>query len=125
MPISYRIDPQRNLVLTTASGALGDADILELKRALRSDPRVSANMRQLSDVRLVTDLRVTPAGVRQMVAADVDQGTPPPEYRLAIVTGQDVVFGMARMYQTLTDASRQHVGVFRSLEEAEAWLSAD
>ena len=70
MPISYRIDPSRKLVLTQASGVLTDADILTLKASLKADARFSAGMSELSDIRQIGRLDVTAAGVRAMVDYD-------------------------------------------------------
>ena len=44
------------------------------------------------------------------------------EYRLAIVAAEAVVFGMARMYQTRAQDVVPNVRVFRTMEEAGAWL---
>ena len=122
MPISYRIDPARNLIFTTASGILTDDDILELKRRLTADPEFNADMRELSDVRAVTDLRVTTQGVRRMVALDSMHSSRLDGYRLAIVAGEDAIFGMARMYQMLTEDNVPHVAVFRDPDTATRWL---
>ena len=102
MPISYRIDPEHNVILTMASGILTDDDILELKRRLTADPEFKDGMRELSDVRAVTDLRVTTRGVRSMVDQDAKQSSTLHSYKLAIVAGEDAVFGMARMYRCST-----------------------
>ena len=120
MPISYRIDAGRRLVVTTAHGVLTDEDILTLKRRLTDDPEFQTNMCELSDVRSITDLQVTPAGIQKMVA--LDSISPPTGYRLAIVVGENVVFGMARMYQSLTERSLPHVNVFRDYDAATRWL---
>ena len=125
MPISYSIDHQRNLVRTAATGILTDEDVLRHKRALMADPQFKAGMRELSDVRAIEDLRVTPAGVRSMVAVDGVSADKLAAYRLAIVASGDTTFGMARMCQLMTAANVRHVGVFRSLAEAAGWLGID
>ena len=122
MPISYRIDPERNLVLTTATGILADNDVMDLKRRLVADPAFRPDMRQLSDVRGVTELRVTAGGVRGMVALDAGNASRLEGHRLAIVAGEDVVYGMARMYQSMTEQNLPGVGVFRDYDAAVAWL---
>lgn len=122
MPISYRIDQARHLVLTTATGILADNDVLDLKRRLVADPAFRPDMRQLSDVRGITALQVTAAGVRGMVALDSANASRLEGHRLAIVTGEDVVFGMARMYQSMTEQNLPGVGVFRDYDAAAAWL---
>ena len=125
MPISYTIDSTRQLVRTTATGILTDRDVLTHKKVLAADPRFRPGMRELSDVRGVTDLRVTSAGVHAMVAADAAHTVQSGAHQLAIVAGHDVVFGMARMYQTLTESTVSKVAVFRSQEDAIEWLGLD
>jgi hypothetical protein len=125
MPISYKIDEDRGLVLTTATGTLTDADILSLKALLAADPRWRPGMRELSDVRGVERLDVTTAGVRQMAAWDAAADPAIGQYRLAIVASRDHVFGMARMYEMLTDQSVPGVSVFRDIDEAIRWLNTN
>jgi hypothetical protein len=122
MPISYQIDEARGLVVTTATGALTDADILGLKARLQVDPRWSPRLRELADVRGIDRLDVTTVGVRRMASWDAAVGPAIESYRLAIVAPRDEVYGMARMYQMLTEFAVPNVGVFRDLEEAERWL---
>jgi hypothetical protein len=120
MPISYRIDAERRLVVTTAHGVLTDEDILNLKNRLAADADFQAGMRELSDVRSVTDLQVTSAGVQKMVS--LDSLSHLDGYKLAIVASENVVFGMARMYQSLTQRNLLHVNVFRDYDAAVRWL---
>lgn len=124
MPMSYYIDVERGVVCTTATGVLTDADVLAHKEALRADPMFRAGMPELSDVRGVRDLRVTPTGVRRMVEADKERDGPGGGYKLAIVASEDVVYGMARMYE-LSQEAMGNVAVFREMEEAIAWLGLD
>lgn len=122
MPLTYRILPQHDLVWTTATGVLTDDDILDHKRRLLADPARRPNMRELSDIRRITELAVTPAGVQRMAAMDSNDAAELGDHRLALVAGEDVVVGMARMYAAFTEQHVPHVGVFRSLEEALQWL---
>ena len=122
MPISYRIDSRCNLVLTTADGVLTDDDVLDHKRKLTADPNFKAGMCEITDIRDVTEFRVTVEGVNKMVATDSANASGLAEYKLAIIAKQDVVFGMARMYQTLTEGNVPNVRVFRDHEEAARWL---
>jgi hypothetical protein len=125
MPISYRIDEAKKLVLTTASGVLTDSDILQLKSSLVSDPRWTPGMRELSDVRSIDRLDVTTAGVQMMMQSDELHARALDSYRLAIVVAHQLVYGMARMYQMLTEHSVPNVRVFRDMEEAKRWLAAE
>lgn len=122
MPIRYSIDVERKLILTTAEGVLTDAEIMDHKEELLRDPALLAGMRQLTDTRAVTDLRVTPAGVAAFAGFDRARGDGMGDFKLAIVAEGDLIFGMARMYQGTTDADGDAVGIFRTPDEARAWL---
>jgi len=123
MPISYRIDAGRGVALTTATGTLTDRDILEHKKRLHADPAFTPGMHEMSDVRGVSDLQVTPHGVKRMVAHDAAQGSDAGSHRLAIIASEDVVYGMARMYETLSDGNPSpSVAVFRDYDAAAKWL---
>jgi hypothetical protein len=125
MPISYEIDEARGLVHTTASGTLTDSDILQLKARLVADPRWRSTMRELSDVRAIDKLEVTAEGVQSMMLRDQSDAAALASYRLAIVVSKEVAYGMARMYQILTERTVPHVGVFRDMEEARSWLGVN
>jgi hypothetical protein len=125
MPISYRIDPEHSLVLTTASGVVSDEDVLAHKKALNVDPDYDPSMKELSDLRAVTELSVTTQGVAAMAGYDRDNPDTEGRHRLALVANESLVFGMARMYQLTTVESDSRVGVFRTIEEARTWLDAD
>ena len=60
--------------------------------------------------------------MRQIAGLDAAAGPALGSYRLAIVAPRDDVYGMARMYQALTEQAFPHVGVFRDLATAAAWL---
>jgi hypothetical protein len=44
--------------------------------------------------------------------------------RSAVVTGNDAQYGMARMYQTLSDHPQVTLRIFKSLSEATDWLDS-
>lgn len=122
MPITYQIDPKQNLIRTTATGVLTDADILAMKRQMLEDPDFRPGMRELTDVRAIEKLAVTTEGVRRMVEHDQQNRADISSHRLAIVVSEEAAYGMSRMYQTMTETAMEHVGVFRSMEEAKKWL---
>jgi hypothetical protein len=82
-------------------------------------------MRELSDIRGIDRLEVTTEGVDRMVQHDERHAPEVRAHRLAIVASQDIVYGMARMYQSLTEQTVANVRIFRDIEEARAWLISD
>jgi hypothetical protein len=125
MPISYRIDPERSLILSTASGVVTDEHVLAHKKALNADPDYDASMKELTDLRAVTELDVTTQGIAAMASYDHDNPNTEGRHRLALVASESLVFGMARMYQMTTVESDSRVGVFRTMEDARAWLDLE
>ena len=74
MPITYTIDRARKLILTRAWGVLSDDDLLQHKARLAGDPLATPDLRELSDVRDITQLAVTPKGVRALISHDDEIG---------------------------------------------------
>lgn len=122
MPLTYRIDTARRLVLTHASGVLTDADLLAHKDRLVQDAAFDPGMAQLSDIRDIERLEVTAAGVRAMVDHDNSNAARRSGHRMALVVPKDDAFGMARMYQLMNRKEEDNIGVFRTMEDAAAWL---
>lgn len=125
MPISYEINKEEELIYTTASGSLDDADIAGFKQKLLSDPDYSPGMKELSDLRAVDEFRVTIAGISRFAGMDEESVEMVKEHRLAIVATEDVIFGMARMYQLQTEKAKPNVQIFRDLQPAREWLGLE
>ena len=123
MPLSYTIDNNRDVILTVASGILTDDELLEHKRKLRIDPLLKTGMVELTDLRKITELAVTPEGIKRFVAQDQQDAELFKGYKLAIVVNQDFAFGMGRMYEMMTAANLPDVRIFRDMNEARLWLA--
>jgi hypothetical protein len=66
----------------------------------------------------VTDVQITVSTIREMVRLNpFGAGA-----RRAVVITSDVVFGMARMYQILSDDSPDELLIFRKIDDALRWL---
>jgi hypothetical protein len=117
--ITYSIDPSTGLMLTRADGVVTFHDVnahLDVEQRNRDLDRP-----ELIDGRgATTDL--TTADVRRLVQRagamlrTVDLGP------TAIVTTNDVVYGMARMYSILAEGIGVNVEVFRDIDAATTWL---
>jgi hypothetical protein len=122
MAITYAIDSGLGVVFTKATGVLTDDELVAHKQDLLRDPAFKPGMVELSDVRGVERLEVTPEGIRRFVAQDKASADQLRGFKLAIVASKDVVYGMARMYELRTDGDPLLVNVFRDMEEARTWL---
>ncbi len=119
MPITYRIDTDALLVRTTATGVVVDADLRAHEDSLAADPAFEPAMAQLVDGRTIERLEVSAAGIRQFVAHEGRLAPRFANHRVAILASENMVYGMARMYQMLSDLN---VGVFRTTVEALKFL---
>jgi len=120
VPIRYSVDPINRRLLTYADGVVTFHDInahLDYEQRNRDLDRP-----ELIDAR-GAQTTVTGDQVRELVkrAADmlrlVDLGP------TAIVTTNDVVYGMARMYSVLAEGAGVVAEVFTDIDAATAWLN--
>ena len=122
MPISYRIDPKRNLVLVEGSGVVTDKDLLEFRSSMVNDPLFQSDMKELSDFRSVERHEHNREGYRKFIEQEISLAGLLGDYYIAIVTGSDLHFGFSRIYKAQVLEVLPHVNVFRDMDEAKAWL---
>lgn len=121
MPVEYRIDPERKLVITRGRGVVTDDDLLGHQRDLLADPDFDGSFGQLARYDEIERFDVSADAVRTLAAPKMYG----PGVKRAFVVPSDVAFGLARMFQTLRDQMPEQIGVFRTLEEAERWIDQE
>jgi hypothetical protein len=127
MPLEYRIDQERRLVVATATGILLDDEVFAYQRGVWTRPEV-AGFDEVFDLGGIEDL-VLASSEKARTLADLAStmdvaGSPS---RLAIVAPQDYAYGLARMYETyrtLHPRGEKAVQVFRSMGAALDWLGS-
>lgn len=128
MPIDYVIDVNSRRVVATAHGTLTDADVFGYQRAVWSHPEV-VGFDEIVDMTDVEHIDLpTPSGERMRALAELSAAMDVAPSRFAIVAPTDSVFGLARMYGAYRQSegrSTKEVRVFRSMDDALAWLGAD
>jgi hypothetical protein len=123
MPHEYSIDAARRLVRVRMWGELTRAEIMATGAELSNDPLLRPEFSELIDLRGVTSaIAISAEDVRAIASAALS-----PVARRAFAASDLAMFGLARMFATLRDLTetREQVGVFRTLEEAEAWLGLE
>ena len=128
MPIEYRIDHIKKLVLVKVRGTMTDEEVFGYQRDVWSGDD-TAGYDELVDMSEVEHIALPSVDrVRQLASLSAGMDAPSSPSKLAIIAPQDVAFGLGRMYATyrqMDARSRKHVGVFRSRKEALAFLGAD
>lgn len=126
MAYSHQIFPEQNLTLICASGSVSGRDILASMDEMFGDPDWRLGMTQLNDYRDITEFVITPEDLRAILARETQmarrQERPVRAGRLAIVVRSDLYEEVCRLYAALEKKRSFDVEVFRSLEQAAAWL---
>ena len=122
MPVTYRLDPDEEIITTTCSGVATIEEVLEHFEALESDHALPERLDVLLDL---VDMTSTPdtSQLKEVVHA-LDR----PEVRwgaCAIVASRDVVFGMLRMFEVFAEGKFESTRVFREREQAWSWLRSE
>lgn len=128
MPFLYRIDQTIRVVVTAGHGTITEVDVFGYQREVWSRPDV-AGYDELIDMTRVTSIEDPSSGrVRDLAALSADMDATVAGTRLAIVAPDDLAYGLGRMYQNyreLNPLTRREVGVFRTMEEALAFLQIE
>src|SRR5215813_8309999 len=120
MPIDYIIDIPRRLILTTASGEVTAAEIMDHQNRLMRDPSFDPTFYQLADFSSATRVSVSSSDVRLLAIRNFFG----PQARRCLVAPKPEIFGLARMFQIFREVNEapEQIGIFRNREEALLWL---
>ncbi len=120
MPISYTIDSDQGVVYALVEGTFTLEEMLSTIGKVVQDPKFRKGFAVLSDHRSI----VSPATTNQVQSLvrharqfEILAGT-----KWAIVTTNDLSFGMMRMFSALAETIPMRIEVFRDYDEALAWL---
>jgi len=128
VPIEYRIDHERRVVIAVGKGALTSEDFFRYKREAWTQPGVPG-YDELMDVTQVTEI-IDPSveEIRRLVKLAVSMDPPDTPSRFAIAAPKEILFGLGRMYEayrSLQPGSTKTVTVFRTLKEAMEFLGLE
>ncbi|MEE4297832.1 MAG: hypothetical protein V2J24_00195 [Pseudomonadales bacterium] len=98
-----------------------DGLVRELGRLWGSDD-YAYDRAELYDLRGITSSALDSNGVQLAAALDLDLFADQPDRRSAIVAGNALHFGLARMFQAYLGEREANVRVFGDFDEAVAWL---
>jgi hypothetical protein len=123
MPVQYRIDHTKGIIRTRCIGEVTLEEVLSHFQELKSDPECPPRLDALLDLsqclsaansaqlRTVSDAI---ASIRERVQFDA----------CAIVGPTDLLFGVGRMFEVFAEERFRVTNVFRSVADAESWLSS-
>lgn len=125
MPVEYWIDEERRVVFVEGHGTFTNEDVFAYQKEVWSRPEV-AGYGELVDMTNVTHIeRPSSKTAGELAALSASMDPPETSSKMAIVAAEDMIFGLGKMYQArrhLQPKSTKEVGVFRTRDQALAWL---
>ncbi len=110
-------------LIGVASGTLTGRELIDANRAVYETPEKTRAIKyQIHDYRRVEGSDVSVAEVRQLAALDQQAARVNPNIVVAVIHSSDVGFGLSRMWQAYTGEFPFISRVFRSMDEARAWV---
>ena len=124
MPIDYDWDKKTGLIRTHMWGEVRDEDIDAHTFKLLKDTRLTPPISEIIDTFDVVKLNITSKSLKNVADGARVNTERFAGHRTAIVAATDVIFGMARMYEMLSDVAGSPVKIaaFRNIEDAKTWL---
>ena len=110
-------------VITNYWGTVTDRELIESGKAKMAKLEVLTSYRYaLTDCSRVEKFDVTAKGIQANAQVAYEVSKVNESFLVAIVTLSDLEFGMGRMWESYAAGSKVTSNVFRTRDEAEAWL---
>jgi hypothetical protein len=117
MPFSFHFDEGTRMFHVQAVGAVNDLQLMDLYNRLHRDPAYSACYPMLCDFTAVTDLTISSSVIESLAKAARSRTN-----LVAVIAPGAAAFGLARMYQIISDPEDARINVFAEAQEALMWL---
>ena len=119
MSASFLIDPGQHAVFSRASGVFTYEDARGHMDRLLADARFRPDMRQVIDFGDITKVTLTGDQIRELANRKIFG----PGSSRAFVAPDDVLYGLARMFQAHRESNGETgIAIFRGMEEAVSWI---
>ena len=128
MPITWRINHLRRIVLAAGQGTLTDQDVFIYQKTVWSRKDVAGydEVMDMTDVRKIVP--PSAARIHQLAEVAAKMESSNSTSKFAIIAPSDEAYGLGRMFKgfrAYQDGGARNVEVFRSPEEAMAFLGLE
>lgn len=123
MRYEIRIDSSRGLCRVRFTGAVEPSELEAFRADFRAALDATPAMPTLYDLRQASLDRATASQMRQLGAVNASLSEWRGASRLALLVGDDLSFGLMRMYEVLGASPNLRIQVFRDEREAEEWAA--
>jgi hypothetical protein len=119
MPFLFHVDESSKVFHLEGTGEVNDADLMDLSSRIRQEVAFVSQYPIFCDCSAVTAVRISSSLIEALARAAMSRSN-----LVAIVAPCAAVFGLARMYQIISDPEITRIRVFTRAEDAKAWLSS-
>jgi hypothetical protein len=121
--IDYREDGAG--VVMTGVGTVTMQELWAANVEVYSFANVHRQRYQLVDCTRVEGFDITLLDIRRLAAQDRAAAAANPNLIIAVVGVTDVIYGLGRMWEALVGGEGPRTRVFRTIDDAEAWIEAE
>jgi len=122
MGFVLEFDAKNNILRATLEGRVTDAILLDYYGITARYAASHPPCRGIWDMSEVTNFDVSSKAIRQVAGTSPIIST---GYMSVVVAPQDLLFGMMRMYQIISEETRPDLRVVRTMDEAYRLLAAE
>lgn len=125
MPIELVWDEVGRGFVFDCVGVVSGQEMMAVNERIYESPHLDRMRYQIVDFTRTERLDLTGPQARAIGRSDAEASSRNPDVRVAIVTRQNVIRGMSRMYELSSPELRWEVKILESVEDARAWLGLD
>ena len=121
--LEIEIDTEKGIARLMPSGTVSVDGIIEMIHQMLEHPDFRPGMPSLWDYRACDAVNISTDDLRRIGNVASENAEQRGSARLAVVTGDDLQFGLSRMFAMMNDLQHLDYAVFRDISEAEHWLT--
>ena len=123
MPIGIRFI-EHNGILCKGKGDITGIEIIDANKKIYKTPESIGEIKyQIVDFSDIESVEVSSPDIQKIAAQDAFAAKINPRMLIAVVGQDDIVFGLARMWQAYMDQPSFKTQIFRTIAEAEKWIA--
>lgn len=123
MTIESYVRPEHNLVVFTHTGRVPDDEFLAFYESFFESGTFKPPMKLLVDLRETSSSSRSPEALLSFSRlAEEKLAGITADTKVAVVAPKELTYGLARMYEVLSDSLQWNFVVFRAMDAASAWL---
>ncbi len=122
MPVEYKIDTNRKLIIGKGFGEIKHRDLTKIVQDIVAHPDYDSGYNELWDIREATKLMSFFEQTISRVESECEVRKITTPNREAIIVANSLQFGIARQYAILAEKIPLHVEVFFNYERGLSWV---